>query len=136
MSLAQARITMLAAASVLAACAGGAGGMYDKPYALFEADQRSVPADTRPAFVMKVDGEDRTINRSDPETPGMRKVEVSVPGARGMSESIRVTMTIDAKPCTRYYLAARRSTATSSDWTPFVTGTSPIGECLKKFPAN
>ncbi|MCG2591808.1 hypothetical protein LZ009_03350 [Ramlibacter sp. XY19] len=120
-------------AALLAACASGGGGMYDKPYALFEPDQRSVPADTRAAFILKVDGEDRTINRSDPVTPGMRTVVVSVPGARGMSESKHETMTIDAKPCMRYYLAARRPTSTSSDWSPFIAGTEPIGECMKKF---
>jgi hypothetical protein len=134
MSPVQTRATLLAAAAVLAGCASGGGGMYDKPYALFEPDQRSVPADTRPAFVLKVDGSDRTINRSDPETPGVRQVMVSVPGARGMGDSKHDTLTIDAKPCTRYYLAARRPSVTSSDWQAFVAAAEPIGECLKKFP--
>jgi len=120
-------------ALLLAGCASGGGGMYDQPYALIEADARSVPADTRAAFVLKVDDDDRTINRSDPVAPGMRKVLVSVPGARGMSESKHETIMVDAKPCMRYYLAARRSTATSSDWSPFIAGSEPIGECMKKF---
>jgi hypothetical protein len=121
-------------ALLLAACASGGGGMYDQPYALFEPDARSVPADTRAAFILKVDGEDRTINRSDPVAPGMRNVVVSVPGARGMSESKQETVMIDAKPCMRYYLAARRPSSTSSDWSPFISGSEPIGECMKKFP--
>jgi hypothetical protein len=133
MSRFQTRSTLLAAAAVLAACASG-GGMYDKPYALFEAEQRSVPGDTRPAFVLKVDGSDRTINQSDPETPGVRQVMVSIPGARGMGDSKHDTLTIDAKPCTRYYLAARQPTVSSSDWKAFVAASEPIGECVKKFP--
>jgi len=133
MSRVQTCSTLLAAAAVLAACASG-GGMYDKPYALFEPEQRSVPADTRPAFVLKVDGSDRTINRSDPETPGVRQVTVSIPGARGMGDSRQDTLTIDAKPCMRYYLAARRPSVSSSDWSAFVAAAEPIGECVKKFP--
>jgi hypothetical protein len=132
MSLAQAIVPVAISAAVLAGCASG-GGMYDQPYALFETERRSVPEDTRPAYVIKVDGENRTINQSDPEKPGMREVTVSVPGARGMSESIHQTISIDAKPCMRYYLAARRSSLTSSDWKVFINSTEPIGECKKKF---
>ena len=137
MSLAQSRALapLALSAALLAACAGG-GGMYDQPYALFAPDSRSVPADTRPAFVLKVDGDDRTINRSDPEKPGMRVVLVSIPGTRGMGDSSQDTITIDAKPCMRYYLAARRSAPTTSDWKAFVVGTEPIGECQRKFGAK
>ena len=88
------------------------------------------------AFVLKVDGVDRAINRSDPETPGVREVVVSIPGARGMSDSRHDTITIDSKPCTRYYLAAKRSAPSTSDWKAYVVSSEPIGECQKKFGAN
>jgi len=121
-------------AALLAACAGG--GMYDQPYALFQPDQRSVPQDTRPAFVLSVDGVSRAISDNNPVAPGMRKIQVSVPGARGMSESTYQTFEIDAKPCTRYYLAARHSSPAADDWSVFVSGTEPIGECQKKFAST
>jgi hypothetical protein len=58
---------------------------------------------------------------------------VSIPGARGMGDSRQETLTIDAKPCMRYYLAAKRPAASSSDWSAFVAAAEPIGECRKKF---
>jgi hypothetical protein len=123
---------VVAAAALLAgACAGS--GMYSEPYALFEAEQKNVPADTRPAFVMKVDGGNVAINRNDPVKPGRREVEVSIPGPPGMSDPDRDTLSIDAKPCTRYFLAARRSSPTARDWKAFVSGTEPIRECASQF---
>jgi hypothetical protein len=107
--------------------------MYSKPYAIFEADRRSPAHDTRPAVPVKIDGEDVRVGDNHPVAPGLRMVEVSVPGAPGMSQSIRETMKIDAKPCTRYYLAARRPSMTSHDWSAFIESTEPIGECKRKF---
>ena len=108
--------------------------MYSQPYALFEPEQRSRVEDTlRPAFVLKVDDENRAINESLPVTPGMRKVVVSIPGPPGMSSPLQETITIDAKPCTRYYLGATRSAPGARDWSAVVTSSEPIGECQKKF---
>ena len=121
-------------AALLAACAGG--GMYDQPYALVQPDQRSVPQDTRPAFVLAVDDVSRAISDNNPIPPGMRKIQVSVPGARGMSQSKIYTVELDAKPCTRYYLSAKASSPAADDWTPFVSYTEPIGECQKKFAST
>ena len=120
-------------ASLVAGCASVGDGVYSSPYAIFEADRRSPAQDTRPAVPVKVDGEDVRVGDHRPVPVGMRTVEVSVPGARGMSQSVRETLTIDAKPCTRYYLAARRSSMTSDDWTAFVESTETIGECARKF---
>lgn len=124
------KMTVLA---LLAGCA--AGGMYSEPYALFEAERRLPVADTRSAFVMKIDGANVELGRNDPVPPGMRNVEVSIPGAPGMSDSDRDTLSIDARPCTRYYLAAKRSSPTARDWKAFVSTSEPIAECVKKFPA-
>ena len=122
----------LAAVAILASgCAGS--GMYSEPYALFEPEQKNVPADTRPAFVMKIDGANRAIDRNDPVKPGRREVEVSIPGPPGMSDPDRDTLAIDAKPCTRYFLAARRSSPTARDWKAFVATTEPIRECTSQF---
>jgi len=121
------------ALSLLGGCATG-GGMYSEPYALFEPQQRMAAADTRPAFVMKIDGANVDMGREDPVKPGMRSVEVSIPGPPGMSNPDRDTLAIDAKPCTRYYLAAQRSNPTARDWKAFVATSEPIGECVRKFP--
>jgi len=113
--------------------AHAARGGYAKPYALFEPQQQMQVADTRPAFVVKIDGSNVSIDSSDPVPPGMRTVVVSIPGPKGMSNPRRATLTIDAKPCTRYYLAARRSSPTARDWSAFIAGSEPIGECVRRF---
>lgn len=127
-------ILMLSAvsATLLAACATGSSP-YSEPYALFEADPRSDVRDTRPAVPMKIDGTLVRIGERYPVAPGVRQVEVSIPGARAMSDSERQTLAIDAKPCVRYYLTAKRSTRTSDDWRAMVEYTEPIGECAAKF---
>jgi len=128
---ARAACGLVAVAALAGGCAGT--GMYSEPYALFEAEQKNVPADTRPAFVMRIDGKNVAINRNDPVKPGRHEVEVSIPGPPGMSDPDRDTLAIDARPCTRYYLAARRSSPTARDWKAFVAGTEPIRECASQF---
>ena len=64
-----------ALAAALAApphAAGAAGGAYSKPYALLEAQRQMQVADTRPAFVMKVDGRNMSIDRPEPVPPGKK----------------------------------------------------------------
>lgn len=129
------RLLLVVAGALVAGDAIGAS-LYGQPYALFEPERRSATADTQPAFIMKVDGRNMSIDRNDPVAPGERVVEVSIPGPRGMSNPDRDTLTIDAKPCTRYYLAARRSSRTARDWSAFVSAAEPIGECVKKFPST
>jgi hypothetical protein len=108
-------------------------GPYDQPYVLFEADRRSPTDDTRPATIMNVDGVNMRPGKADPVAPGWRNVEVSVPGARGMSDPQRQMLKIETEPCMRYYLAAKRSSRTAKDWQAFVAEKEPIGECRKKF---
>src|SRR5690242_3011061 len=92
------------AALLLAICTASGplagAGAYSQPYALFEPQQKMQVADTRPAFIVKVDGRDVSIDRPEPVDPGRREVVVSIPGAKGMSNPTRATLTIDAKACT------------------------------------
>jgi hypothetical protein len=128
------RALLTLSGALLAACAAG-GNMYAEPYALFEPHRAMQTQDMRPAFVTAIDGVDRGINDNDPVSPGLRRVEVSVPGAFAMSDSVRVTFTVDAKPCTRYMLGAKQLSTASRDWSPVVAAVEPIGECLRKFPS-
>jgi hypothetical protein len=127
-------IPLTLSAALLGACAGGS--MYSQPYALFEAEQRMPTADTRPAFVMKIDGRNIELGRDEPVAPGLRTVELSIPGPPGMSDPGRDTLQVDAKPCTRYYFAARRSSPTARDWKAFIAASEPVGECVKQFTAK
>ena len=129
------RVVSTAVSTVLLGACASAGSMYSQPYALFEPARRMPAEDTRPAFVMNIDGKSVAINTDDPVPPGMRTVELSVPGPPGMSDPGRDTLTLDAKPCTRYYFAARRSSLTARDWKAFVSESEPIGDCVKRFSA-
>ena len=124
------RLLLAASATLLGACAGS---MYSQPYVEFVAEQRSPTQDTRPAFVMRVDGQTVTMGRDEAFSPGVHKVEVSIPGPPGMSSPDRDEIEVDAKPCTRYYFAAKRSSRTARDWEAFVAAAEPMGECKKKF---
>jgi hypothetical protein len=126
-------LSATALAGFVAACATG-GGMYSQPYAQLSAERISPTQDTRPAIVMRVDDQMWEINRDDPIPPGRHKIEVSIPGAPGMSNPDRDVLEIDAKPCMRYYFSARRSSRTARDWEGFVSSVEPIGECRRKFP--
>ena len=121
--------------TLLVACATD-DGMYDQPYALFEAHERSQIQELAPAFVVSIDGKSRGPGDDNlPVSPGMHRVELSIPGPPGMSNPGRATLQVDAKPCVRYRFGARRSSPTARDWHATVEATEPIGECLKKFPA-
>jgi hypothetical protein len=122
---------LAASAALLGGCAGG--NMYSQPYAQFVPERRSATEDTRPALVMRIDDHMVDATRDDPVPPGVHQVEVSVPGPPGMSDPKRDTLTVDAKPCTRYYFSAKRATRTDTDWHGFVSASEPIGECVKKF---
>jgi hypothetical protein len=129
------RLALTVTTAWLAACASG-GGMYNQPYALFEPHERSQIQELEPAFVMSIDGRSRGLGDSnEPVTPGVRRVELSIPGPRGMSNPESETLEVDAKPCMRYRFGARRPSPTARDWHATVEATEPIGECLKKFPA-
>ena len=110
-----------------------AAGPYDQPYVLFQAREPSVANDLAPATVMKIDGKNTRTGRQEPMPPGKHAVEVSVPGSKGMSNPERQVVEVDAKPCTRYYFAAKRSSPTADDWKAYVAREEPILECRKKF---
>jgi hypothetical protein len=87
-----------------------------------------------PAYVMAIDGLNRALRNDLPVSLGTHKVDVSIQ-TPGTSDPPRDTLTIDAKPCMRYLLAAKRSSATARDWRAFVAEERPIDECVKQFPA-
>jgi hypothetical protein len=126
-------LTFIALAASVAGIAGCAGGMYAQPYALFESESYSPTEDLRPAEVVEVDGRSTSIARNDPIPPGKHTIKLSVPGPPGMSDPGRTTLEVDAKGCTRYLFAARRTSRTARDWEGFLVRTEPIGECVRKF---
>jgi len=127
------RIQAIAAAIAAASGLAAQAGPYDQPWSLLEADNRSPTADTKPATVMKIDGKNVPLGRTNVVAPGKHTVEVSIPGPRGMSNPKRDTIEIDPQPCVRYRFAAKRSSPTDNDWKAFIGHEEPVGECRKKF---
>ena len=83
---------------------------------------------TYSVIVLDVDGESYVQNPVMVE-PGVRVIRVQGPAAPGFRFGEIRTITIDAKPCTRYYLKAVKPNAVSQDFTPMVDYEEPIGVC-------
>ena len=114
------------AAVALTAC-GCAGMQYSKPYVIFAAEHNQSLHDVLPASIVSVDGQRIPGGSNPPFPPGTRTVEVSVPQTPGQTAPIVRTITVDAQPCMRYYIGARRATPTTYE--AFVATTEPIKEC-------
>jgi len=113
-------------AAVLAA-SGCASVHYSKPYVLFAGEHNQRLQGVVAANIVSIDGERIPGGAQPPFPHGKRTVEVALPQTAGQSAPIMRTITIDAQPCTRYYIGARNATAT--EFEPVVATTEPIKEC-------
>ena len=122
-------VTLLA----LAVTSAAAAGLYDQPYAIVEAADRSEVRKEFPPAITKIDGQStRNPRRSDPLPPGKHQVTIRFETARVTQspEEQDRTLDMDLEACTRYRIAAQRTTGT--DWMPHVYK-EKIGECARKF---
>ena|SRR5688572_27172705 len=117
------RALLLATATLLAACSPMMASVYSEPYVIFVAEHRKQMQNVIPAVIMKIDGME-AAGRKEPVKPGMHSLELAVTGVAD-----RKTLTVDAKPCMRYYIGARRSAPNAPDIVPFVSEAEPIKEC-------
>jgi hypothetical protein len=109
-------------------------GPYDQAYSVITTDKsRAADPNVLPVIVNRVDGETVMTRTEAVVAPGMRKVTIDVPPRKGFKQATQQTFDLDAKPCTRYYVAARLDSPTTQAWTPFVRNSEPIGECQRKF---
>ena len=110
-------------------------GPYDQAYSIVTTDRAaSADPNLRPVIVNRVDGETVMIARNEAVVaPGARKVTLDLPPRRGFTQATQHDFDLDAKPCTRYYLAAKLDSPTTQAWTPVVRHSEPIGECRAKF---
>ena len=116
-------ILLLAAGALLSACSPMMGSVYSEPYVLFVAEHRKQLQNVIPAVIMKIDGQE-AAGRKDPVKPGMHTLELAVTGVAD-----RKTLRVDAKPCMRYYIGARRPAPGAAEIVPFVSEEERIGEC-------
>src|SRR5437868_710753 len=115
----------LALAALVADCAGESMySAYSQPYVAFVSEHRMTSQGVLPAVVRRIDGAVVVEGRRDPVKPGTHSVEVTV---AGLADGNPKTVSIDAKPCTRYYLGAKRDAAGQIN--AYVTDSEPIKEC-------
>lgn len=119
--------------ALLAATAATAGP-YDQPYAIITVESRPPVADPKlvAAILNRVDGEDILYSFAV-VAPGVHRVTLDLPPRKGSRLATQETFALTAKPCTRYYVAARLESAVGQRWTPVVRSEERIGECEHKF---
>jgi len=117
--------TKLASAVALLALAGCATTPFSyidgNRYFLTELRSSSV-------LVLDVDGRSDTRNPVMVD-PGLRVVRVQGPAPSGFNFGEVRSITIDVKPCTRYYLKAVRQNSLHLDFVPEVDYVEPIAGC-------
>lgn len=86
------------------------------------------PIDTYPVAIVKVDGSSELRNPVLVE-PGVHKITVQAPPGGALRYGPEQTITLDVKPCTRYWLVAVKETALASRFTVKVDHEEPIGGC-------
>jgi hypothetical protein len=86
------------------------------------------PIDTYPVSVTRVD--DTSYARLPVLIePGTHEVTVQAPPAAGFAYGNSRTITLDVKPCTRYYLVAVKPNALSQDFSVKVDYEEPVSGC-------
>lgn len=81
--------------------------------------------------IIRVDDKDYIQRGYEPIRidPGLRKIVVQGPPTAGFRFGEQRTLTLDVKPCTRYWLEAKKSNALSQDFEPRVNYEEPIPGC-------
>jgi len=86
------------------------------------------PIDTYDVTILSVDGKD-TLFREVLVDPGVRKIVVQGPSGGTRSFGDQREISLDVRPCTRYYLVAARPNRLASDFEIRVDYEEPLGGC-------
>ena len=109
-------------------------GPYDQVYSIITTDRaRSADPHLRPVIVNRVDDQTVASDNKAVVAPGKHKVTVDLAPRKGFKQPTQRTFDLEAKPCTRYHVAAKLESTTSQAWEPVVRSTEAIRECEKKF---
>ena len=81
--------------------------------------------------IIRIDDKDYIQRGYDPIRiePGLHKIVVQGPPTAGFRFGEQRTLTLDVKPCTRYWLEAKKANALSQDFEPRVNYAEPIPGC-------
>ena len=120
----------LAVATVLAALLGACATTDTFSY-LQGQRWRKAELNTFDVTIIRVDDRDY-IQRGDTPIridPGLRRIVVQGPPTAGFLFGEQRTLTLDVKPCTRYWLEAKKHNSLSQDFEPRVNYEEPIAGC-------
>jgi hypothetical protein len=127
------RVLSLVAA---AAAALFASGCASTPSLSQLTGQRWLKAElnTYDVIIISVDGKHYIERPSAPVMvdPGPRSIVVQGPPVVGFSRGEQRTLKLDVKPCTRYWLEAKKSSALAQDFEPRVNHTEALAGCTAK----
>jgi hypothetical protein len=119
-------LSVLAVAGSAAMCAA-----CTTPYSqLYGTRYYRTPIDTYPVAVISVDGE-HFLREPVQIDPGLRRVTVQGPPTVAQHYGRQQTITLDVKPCTRYYLVAQKANRLSSQYSVMVDHEEPVPGCAR-----
>ena len=118
----KAKLAGIAAIAALAGCATTPFSYIDGNR-YFKADINSYSV-----IVLDVDGRSDTRNPVMVD-PGRHVIRVQGPAASGFQYGETRAITLDVKPCTRYYLKAVKKNSLQQDFEPQVDYVEPIAGC-------
>jgi hypothetical protein len=87
------------------------------------------PIDTYDVSIVRVDGKDTLLRPPVLVDPGLRKIVVQGPPGGTRGPGLEREISLDVRPCTRYYLVAVRPNRLASDFDVRVDYTEPVGGC-------
>lgn len=89
---------------------------------------------TYDVLIISVDGRHEIERGASPVLvePGLRKIVVQGPPTAGFTYGQQRTLSLDVKPCTRYWLEAKKANALSQDFEARVNHTEPVSGCAPK----
>lgn len=116
------KLASLAAVVTMAGCATAPFSYIDgNRYFKAEINSYSV-------VVLDIDGRSRLINPI-PVDPGRHVIRVQGPPTAGFTYGETRAITLDVKPCTRYYLKAVKKNSLQQNFEPQVDYIEPIAGC-------
>ncbi len=124
---------IIAATFIATAATISFAGPYDQPYSQIMTERHfpSPDPDVLPVLINRID--DQTVYEpKGTVTPGLHQVTVDLQPRRGFPAT-QVTFPLDAKVCTRYYIAAKLKSRTLQEWEPFVRIEEALPDCAKRF---
>jgi hypothetical protein len=114
---------------LVASAAVAAAGCATTPFSYIDGNRyHQAEMYSYSVVVLDVDGRSQLRNPVMVD-PGRREIRVQGPAAAGFRYGADRTLTLDVKPCTRYYLKAVKTNALAQDFTPMVDYEEPIAGC-------